>query len=75
MQSRDLLEIGTGTGCLTALLAALSKAVISFAIVPTLAFIARQTLTSLPYASRITVIEGDGSEGYPAEAPYDWVVR
>jgi protein-L-isoaspartate(D-aspartate) O-methyltransferase len=67
-----VLDIGTGTGYLAAVLASLSKRVISFEIFPTLAAIARRTLEDLPYGT-ITVIEGDGSGGYPDEAPYDCI--
>ena len=68
-----VLEIGTGTGYLTAVLANLSKRVISFEIVPVFASMARASLEALPYADRIKVIEGDGSGGYPDEAPYDCI--
>jgi protein-L-isoaspartate(D-aspartate) O-methyltransferase len=68
-----VLEVGTGTGYLTAVLAALSKRVISFEIYPAFAAISRATLEQIPYTDRITSIEGDGSEGYPNEAPYDCI--
>jgi protein-L-isoaspartate(D-aspartate) O-methyltransferase len=68
-----VLEIGTGTGYLTAVLAALSNRVISLEIVPTFAAMARRSLEDLPDGSKITVIEGDGSAGYPDEAPYDCI--
>ena len=68
-----VLEIGTGTGYLTAVLAGLSKRVISFEIIPTFAAMARRSLEDLPEGSKITVIEADGSAGYPDEAPYDCI--
>lgn len=65
-----VLDIGTGTGYLAAVLAALARRVITIEIHPTLAAMARQTLENLPHGSKITVIEGDGSGGYAQEAPY-----
>ena len=68
-----VLDIGTGTGYLAAVLAALARQVISIEIHPTLAAMARQTLEKVPYSSKITIVDGDGSGGYAQEAPYDCI--
>jgi len=43
-------------------------------IVPRLAERARRNITRAGFNERVTVMCGDGSEGYPKEAPYDRVV-
>jgi protein-L-isoaspartate(D-aspartate) O-methyltransferase len=68
-----VLDVGTGTGYLSAVLATLSKRVITLEIKPVFANIARATLEALPIASKVTVVEGDGSAGYSKEAPYDCI--
>ena len=69
----NVLEVGTGTGYLTAVLGALAKRVVTFEIRSTFAAMARRALEDLPYANRITVIEGDGTVGHPDWAPYDCI--
>lgn len=68
-----VLEIGTGSGYQTALLAELVATVYSVERFPSLAERARHTLEQLGYANvRISV--GDGTEGLPAHAPFDAIV-
>ena len=43
-------------------------------IVAGLAEFARKNLMKAGYGERVSVICGDGSEGYPAEAPYDRIL-
>lgn len=64
------LEIGTGSGYVTALLAELAAQVISIERQPSLAAEASRTLDALGYKN-VKVIVGDGTQGYLAEAPYD----
>jgi protein-L-isoaspartate(D-aspartate) O-methyltransferase len=66
-----VLEIGTGTGYLTALLAILSRQVFTFEIRPTLAQFSRANLDATHYGTNVTVICADGSGGYPEENPFD----
>lgn len=68
-----VLEVGSGHGYQTALLARLAQQVISVEIRPPLAAAARQHLAAagVPNAD---VITADGSEGWPAAAPYDAVL-
>jgi protein-L-isoaspartate(D-aspartate) O-methyltransferase len=65
-----VLEIGTGSGYSTAVLARLGDTVISLERVPELAEGARQALDELP-AAKVEVLVADGSKGYEQAAPYD----
>jgi protein-L-isoaspartate O-methyltransferase len=70
-----VLEIGTGTGYNAALLAHQLGApnVISLEIDPAVAEHARHALAAAGYGA-LSVITGDGAEGYPPGAPYDRVI-
>ncbi len=68
-----VLEIGTGSGYQTAVLATLSDHVYSVEIVPELARRAEQTLRALGY-SRPRVRHGDGYRGWPEHAPFDRII-
>lgn len=65
-----VLEIGTGSGYSAAVLAQLAQRVVSIERVPELGETARRKLDELSIDS-VEVIVGDGSRGYPEEAPYD----
>ncbi|MGH8918047.1 MAG: protein-L-isoaspartate O-methyltransferase family protein, partial [Actinomycetes bacterium] len=67
-----VLEIGTGTGYNAALLAHQLGAahVVSVEIDPVVAEHARHALAATGYRA-VSVITGDGAEGYPPGAPYD----
>ena len=68
-----VLEIGTGTGFTAALLAAHAEQVVSIEIDPALAAQARANLARA-HIHNVSVIEGDGARGWPANAPYDVIV-
>ncbi|HTT17527.1 MAG TPA: protein-L-isoaspartate(D-aspartate) O-methyltransferase [Candidatus Sulfotelmatobacter sp.] len=68
-----VLEIGTGSGYVTALLAELSGQVVSIERHASLADGARSVLASLGY-SNLKVVTGDGTRGYPEGAPYDAII-
>ena len=68
-----VLEIGTGSGYLTALLAEMAAAVVSIERHPSLANSARALLSSMGYKN-VVVFEGDGTRGYPDAAPYDVII-
>jgi protein-L-isoaspartate(D-aspartate) O-methyltransferase len=68
-----VLEIGTGSGYQTALLAELSRHVYTVERHPSLARNAEATLSRLRYTN-VTVSVGDGSQGLPARAPFDAIV-
>ena len=69
-----ILEIGTGSGYQAAVLAELGAEVYSIEFHPDLAEHARRVLADEGYASRVTVILGDGHEGLPEHAPYDGII-
>jgi len=68
-----VLEIGTGCGYQTAVLAELCEHVFSVEVVPELLDRARQTLKQLGY-DRVRTALKDGSLGWPEEAPFDGIV-
>jgi protein-L-isoaspartate(D-aspartate) O-methyltransferase len=71
--SERVLEVGSGHGWQTALLAALADRVWSIERWPDLAAAARANLRA--YGTRnVEVVVGDGSEGLPEHAPFEAVV-
>jgi protein-L-isoaspartate(D-aspartate) O-methyltransferase len=68
-----VLEVGTGSGYETAVLAELVRTVYSIDRIATLAERARAALERLGY-SNVTVVHGDGSLGLPEAAPFDAIV-
>ena len=72
-QRHNVLEIGTGSGYQTAVLAELAKEVFTVERHATLATRAEAVLRRLSY-SNVHVVIADGSRGYPEAAPYDAIV-
>lgn len=68
-----VLEIGTGSGYQTALLAEFSGAVYTIERIPALAEKAKERLDALGYTN-IAYRTGDGSAGWPEEAPFDRII-
>ena len=68
-----VLEIGTGSGYLAALLAELAVEVVSIERHPALAESARSLLASMGYKN-VRVLAGDGSRGFPENAPYEAII-
>ncbi|HEX5698047.1 MAG TPA: protein-L-isoaspartate O-methyltransferase [Rhodoferax sp.] len=68
-----VLEIGTGTGYMTALLAHQAQRVISLEINPEIADMARANLQRAGIHNA-EVRQADGSKGTPAEAPFDVIL-
>ncbi|HSA59873.1 MAG TPA: protein-L-isoaspartate(D-aspartate) O-methyltransferase [bacterium] len=68
-----VLEIGTGSGYQTAILAELAGQVFSIERVTTLSNRARMVLYRLGY-SNLTLRIGDGTVGWPDEAPFDAIL-
>lgn len=68
-----VLEIGTGSGFQTALLSRLCREVFSVERVPELAERARDRLAELG-VENATLRIGDGSRGWPEEAPFDAIL-
>jgi protein-L-isoaspartate(D-aspartate) O-methyltransferase len=68
-----VLEVGTGSGYVTALLAKLAAEVFSIERHATLADGARKLLAALGYTN-VHVVTGDGALGLPACAPFDAIM-
>jgi len=68
-----ILEIGTGSGYQSAILAQLVKQVYSLEIIPSLAAQAAKLLSRLGYHN-IEVRTGDGHSGCPEHAPFDGII-
>ena len=68
-----VLEIGTGSGYQTAVLAELVRSVYSIEIVSPLAERAAATLAELEY-DNVRIRQGDGYAGWPEAAPFDAIM-
>ena len=68
-----VLEVGTGSGYQTAILAELSKEVYSIERFENLAKMAQGVLNELGYTN-IKIRVGDGTLGWPEEAPFDRII-
>jgi protein-L-isoaspartate(D-aspartate) O-methyltransferase len=69
-----VLEVGTGSGYQTAILALLADEVFSIEIVPELAERARAILEGTLGLLNVRLRTGDGARGWPEEAPFDRVI-
>jgi protein-L-isoaspartate(D-aspartate) O-methyltransferase len=68
-----VLEIGTGSGYQTAVLAEIASAVFTIEIVAGLAARAKHLLDALGYTN-IRYRTGDGAPGWPEKAPFDAII-
>jgi protein-L-isoaspartate(D-aspartate) O-methyltransferase len=68
-----ILEIGTGTGYVTALLAKLGREVVSIEIDPAMKAQAEKNLESAG-VDNVELLEGNGLEGAPSKAPFDVIL-
>ncbi|HVW22662.1 MAG TPA: protein-L-isoaspartate(D-aspartate) O-methyltransferase [Opitutaceae bacterium] len=68
-----VLEIGTGSGFQTAILAELAAEVFTVELLPELAASARQRLDGMGYRN-VSYRVGDGAEGWPEHAPFDAII-
>lgn len=68
-----VLEIGTGSGYQAAVLAQIVDSVYTIEIIPELAQKAKAVISELHY-DNVVVIEGDGYNGWPKNAPYDGII-
>ena len=68
-----VLEVGAGSGYLAAVLSLLVREVIAIEAIPALAESAGERLARLGYAN-VRVRTGDGSLGFPEEAPFDGIL-
>jgi protein-L-isoaspartate(D-aspartate) O-methyltransferase len=68
-----VLEVGTGSGYFTALLASLARHVVSVEIIPALSAEAQQKLAAHEFTN-VTLEVGDAARGWDKHAPYDVIV-
>jgi protein-L-isoaspartate(D-aspartate) O-methyltransferase len=68
-----VLEIGTGCGYQTAVLAELAAEVYSIELIPELSDRARQTIERIGYRN-VSIRTGDGYHGWPEHAPFDRII-
>ncbi|HYZ25948.1 MAG TPA: protein-L-isoaspartate(D-aspartate) O-methyltransferase [Geminicoccaceae bacterium] len=68
-----VLEVGTGSGYQTAILAELAKEVVTIEVVEDLAAAARTRLEALGYRN-VECRVGDGAAGCPERAPFDGIM-
>jgi len=68
-----VLEVGTGSGYQAAVLSRVASQVITIEYIPELADTARTALAKLGY-DNVEVLVGDGSAGWPEEAPYEAIM-
>ncbi len=71
--SEHVLEIGTGSGYQTAVLAELAASVVSVERHADLSHEAQRVLDELGYAN-VKLVVGDGTLGWPEDAPYDRIL-
>jgi protein-L-isoaspartate(D-aspartate) O-methyltransferase len=69
----QVLELGTGSGYQTALLAEIATSVVSMERHAELAEIARERLSRLGYIN-VEIVIGDGTLGYAPRSPYDVIL-
>jgi len=72
-----VLEVGAGSGYHAATVAEQigpQGHVYTIELVPELVKLARSNLGEAGYSDRVTLVQGDGSLGYPDRAPYDRVI-
>jgi protein-L-isoaspartate(D-aspartate) O-methyltransferase len=68
-----VLEVGTGSGYQTAILAELAREVVTIEVVAALAADAEAKLRALGYRN-VACRVGDGAEGWPEQAPFDGIM-
>ena len=69
-----VLEVGTGSGYQTAILAALGADAVTTECFEGLSDFARTMLAKLGLSERVTFVVGDGSLGHEAMSPYDRIL-
>ena len=68
-----VLEVGAGSGYAAAIISRIAAEVVGVERQPALAEVARDRLDRLGY-SNVKIVEGDGTRGCPAEAPFDAIL-
>ena len=68
-----VLEVGAGSGYAAAVISRIAERVIGIERQHELVGVARERLKRLGYEN-VEIVEGDGTKGWPAEAPYDAIL-
>jgi protein-L-isoaspartate(D-aspartate) O-methyltransferase len=68
-----VLEVGAGSGFAAAVLSRIAASVVAVERQPELVEIAAKRLARLGF-DNVTIAQGDGTTGWPAEAPYDAIL-
>jgi len=68
-----VLEVGAGSGYAAAVIGRIASRVIGIERHHALAEVARQRMRRLGY-DNVEIVEGDGTKGWPEEAPYDAIL-
>lgn len=68
--TETVLDVGGGSGYHAAVLGRLAARVVSIEIIPALARMAEHNLSRTSLGGNVTVVSGDGSQGWPDAAPY-----
>jgi protein-L-isoaspartate(D-aspartate) O-methyltransferase len=68
-----VLEVGSGSGYAAAVISRIAGAVVGIERQHSLAEVARERLARLGYGN-VTIVEGDGTQGWPGGAPYDAIL-
>ncbi len=68
-----VLEVGSGSGYAAAVISRIAARVIGIERHPDLVAVARERMQRLGY-DNVEIVEGDGTLGWPAEAPYDAIL-
>jgi protein-L-isoaspartate(D-aspartate) O-methyltransferase len=68
-----VLEIGAGSGYAAAVLGALAAQVVAVELVPALAALAERNLHKIGRGGNVTIVCGDGSQGYGELAAYEGI--
>ena len=71
--SDNVLEIGAGSGYQAAILSRLVHRLTTIERIPAIACLARKNLKLLGIQN-VEVIEGDGTQGYPINSPYNGII-
>ncbi len=68
-----VLEVGAGSGYAAAVMSRIAAEVIGIERKPELVAVARERMERLGYGN-VTIVEGDGTRGWPEAAPYDAIL-
>lgn len=69
-----VLEIGTGSGYQTAVLAMMGADVVTMEVHASLSHFARKMIDDIGLSERVTFVEGDGTLGCKPHAPFDGIL-